>query len=66
MASIGPVSTGISGQRYAIPRIVCGVTKSLFLDQADTLLPSLYAFSEPELDPEVAAMFSSMAIAADG
>jgi hypothetical protein len=66
MASMGPVSTGISGQRYAVPRLVRGVAESLFLEQADALLPSLFAFSEPELDPEAAAMFSPAAIAVDG
>lgn len=61
MASMGPVSTGISGHRYAIPRIVRGITESLFLEQADTLLPNLRGFAEPELDPSAAAMFSSIA-----
>ena len=61
MASMGPVSTGISGHRYAIPRIVRGITQSLFLEQADTLVPDLRGFAEPELDPCAAAMFSTMA-----
>jgi FAD-dependent urate hydroxylase len=61
MASMGPVSTGISGHRYAIPRIVRGITESLFLEQADTLLPNLRGFAELELDPSAAAVFSSIA-----
>ncbi len=59
MASMGPVSTGISG--YAIPRLVRGITESLFLEQADTLLPDLRGFAEPELEPCTATMFSPVA-----
>ena len=61
VASMGPVSTGISGHRYAIPRLVRGITESLFLEQADTLLPDLHGFAEPELEPCAATMFSPVA-----
>jgi FAD-dependent urate hydroxylase len=61
MASMGPVSTGISGHRYAIPRLVRGITESLFLEQADTLLPDLRSFAERKLAPCAASMFSPVA-----
>ena len=64
MASTGPVSIVIGGQRYAVPRIVRGLTESLFLEQADALLPSLQAFSEPGLDPAT-AIFNPVALAGD-
>ncbi len=59
--SMGPVSTGISGHRYAVPRLVRGITRSLFLEQADTLLPDLRGFAEPEPEPYAAAMFAPIA-----
>jgi cation diffusion facilitator CzcD-associated flavoprotein CzcO len=58
MASMGPISTGITGQRYAIPRLVRGVTGSLFLEQVDTILPDLRGFDEPDIDPAAATMFT--------
>jgi FAD-dependent urate hydroxylase len=61
MASMGPVSTGISGHRYAIPRLVRGITEGLFLEQTETLLPDLRGFAEPELEPCAATMFSPVA-----
>jgi FAD-dependent urate hydroxylase len=57
MASMGPVSAGISGHRYTIPRIVRAITESLFLQQAETVLSDLRSFAEPEIDPSAAAMF---------
>jgi cation diffusion facilitator CzcD-associated flavoprotein CzcO len=66
MASMGPVSTGISGHRYAIPRVVRGITESLFLEQSATFLPDLGRFAEPELDPRAAAMFSPVPVRFEG
>jgi cation diffusion facilitator CzcD-associated flavoprotein CzcO len=58
MVSMGPVSTSITGHRYGVPRLVRGVTRSLYLEQEDGLLASLRGFIEPEIDPDAAAMFS--------
>lgn len=58
MLSMGPVSTSITGQRFGAPRVVRGVSRSLFLEQKDELLDSLRNFAEPEIDPAAAAMFS--------
>jgi cation diffusion facilitator CzcD-associated flavoprotein CzcO len=56
--SMGPVATSITGHRYGVPRLVCGIIRSLFLEQADAVLPSLHGFAEPEIDPDAATMYS--------
>jgi cation diffusion facilitator CzcD-associated flavoprotein CzcO len=67
MASMGPVASSITGHRYGIPRVVHGITSSLFLEQEAALLPSLRGFAEPEIDPAAATMYSpAPALAADG
>jgi hypothetical protein len=50
-----------------VPRVVRGITRSLLLEQEAALLPSLHSFTEPEIDPEAATLYSRMpAFAADG
>ena len=66
MASMGPVSAGISTHSYSILRVVRGITESLFLEQADTVLPDLLSFAEPELDPRAAAMMGPLVVANAG
>jgi len=61
--SMTPVATGITGQRYGVPRVVRGITRSLFLEQSGDILPSLYAYDDPELDPAAATRFSLAAAA---
>jgi len=66
--SMGPVATSITGHRFGVPRLVRGITSSLFLEQAGDILPSLYAFDEPEIDPVAATMYrrgSSQDLAAE-
>ena len=58
-ASMGPVSTSITGHRFGVPRVVRGITQSMFLEQADEALPSLQTFAEPEIDPAAADMYST-------
>lgn len=58
MISMGPVSTSITGHRYGVPRLVRGITRSLFLEQEDGLLAGLRGYAEPEIDAEAATMFS--------
>lgn len=43
-------TAGISQLKYATERIVSGVTRRLFLEQADSYLPGLLAYDEVELD----------------
>lgn len=67
MVSMGPVASSITGHRYGVPRVVRGITSSLFLEQADALLPSLREFAEPEIDPAAATMYcAAPPLAADG
>jgi cation diffusion facilitator CzcD-associated flavoprotein CzcO len=48
--SCGPHSTSISGHKHALPRLIRGVTGSLFREQSASLLPSVKAYDEVELD----------------
>ena len=48
--SCGPHSTSISGHKYAVPRLVQGITSGLFLEQSAALVPALKAYKEIELD----------------
>ncbi|MGQ9369283.1 NAD(P)-binding domain-containing protein [Azospirillum sp. ST 5-10] len=50
IVSMGPHSTSISGHKYSIPRVVAGVTRSLFREQSDWLVPALRAYDEVELE----------------
>ncbi len=49
IVSCGPHSTSISGHKYAIPRLVQGITSSLFLEQQAWLVPTLKRYDEVEL-----------------
>ena len=51
--SMGPHTTSASGHKYAIPRLVSGITRALMLEQAHELLPALHAYDEIELRPVV-------------
>ena len=67
MVSMGPVASSITGHRYGVPRVVRGITRSLFLEQADAVLPSLRDFAEPEIDPAAAVAYNPPTpLAADG
>ena len=48
--SHGPHSTSISGHKYALPKLVRGLTRQLLLGHADGLVHGLRAFAETELD----------------
>jgi cation diffusion facilitator CzcD-associated flavoprotein CzcO len=47
--SHGGQCASISGHRYALPRLVRGIVRGFFLDQAETLLPDLAAYDEREV-----------------
>lgn len=53
VVSMGPHTTSASGHKYAIPRLVSGITRALMLEQSATLLPALHAYDEIELRPTV-------------
>lgn len=48
-ASHGPHCTSISGHKHALPLVVRGITRQLFLDQATQLVPNLQLYAESEL-----------------
>jgi hypothetical protein len=47
--SHGPHSTSISGHRHCVPRVVRGVTRRLFTDQASSFLDGMKAFDVVDL-----------------
>lgn len=47
--SMGPHSTSISGHKYSVPRLIRGITRSLFLEQQDRLPAMLRDYREPEI-----------------
>ncbi len=49
--SHGPHSTSISGLRQSVPRVVAGITRLLFVEQAGALLDGLRAYDAPDLVP---------------
>ncbi|MFK8022431.1 MAG: FAD/NAD(P)-binding protein [Ilumatobacter sp.] len=48
--SQGPHSTSISGHRHALPRLIRGITRRLFLDGADSVIDDLVAYESRDLD----------------
>lgn len=49
LVSMGLSGAAISGFRYSVPRLVAGITRSLFLEDADTLLDQFRSYKEPEM-----------------
>lgn len=47
--SMGLSGSAISGFRYALPRLVDGITRSLFLEDAETIYQQFSAYAEPEM-----------------
>jgi cation diffusion facilitator CzcD-associated flavoprotein CzcO len=46
IASLGPVCNGITGLKHGVPRLVAGVTRALFLEDADRHLDDLMCYDE--------------------
>lgn len=51
--SLGPLSSSSSNMKYALPRIVKGVTRQLFLDGADAMLDEIVSQTHDELTPDI-------------
>jgi FAD-dependent urate hydroxylase len=51
VASMGPHTTSASGHKYAVPRLVAGITGALMAEQSADLLSALHAYDEAELRP---------------
>jgi hypothetical protein len=49
MVSMGLSGSAISGLKYAVPRLVHGITRSLFVEDAATQYESFSTYSVPEL-----------------
>jgi hypothetical protein len=47
--STGPHSTGISGHKHALPRVVRALVRRLFLEQEDGILAALRAYDDIDL-----------------
>jgi FAD-dependent urate hydroxylase len=47
--SMGPHTTSSSGHKYAVPRLVGGITRALMRAQQDGLLPTLQGYGDAEL-----------------
>jgi cation diffusion facilitator CzcD-associated flavoprotein CzcO len=45
--SLGPVCNGVTGLKYGAPKIVAGVVKSLFIEDADQHLAQLMSYDHP-------------------
>jgi hypothetical protein len=47
--SMDPHSTSISGHKYSVPRVVRGITRSLFLEQQHRIMDDIHAYREREI-----------------
>lgn len=61
--SMGPHSTSISGHRYALPRLIRGLVRRLFLEQEEHIIPDLVAYKDVDL--VIPPHLQKMAIAAE-
>jgi len=53
--SMGPHTTSSSGHKYAVPRLVAGLTQAFMREQADAVMPTLHDYDFAELDTRTAA-----------
>ncbi len=51
IASLGPISNGVTGMKYGLPRIVDAVAGGLFHEAADDFLRDLAGYREHHFDP---------------
>ncbi len=48
LASLGLSASALSGMKYALPRLVQGVARQLFLDDGETILRDYFAYADEE------------------
>lgn len=53
LVSMGLSASAISGFKYSVPRVVRGITRSLFLEDVDTTYAHFSEYAEPEMRGEV-------------
>ena len=51
IASLGPISNGVTGMKYGAPRLADAVSGSLFREQAGRFADALAAYRHPHFDP---------------
>jgi len=51
LASLGPVSNGVTGLKYGVPRIAGALIKALFTAESARYLAAMAAYAEPHFDP---------------
>jgi FAD-dependent urate hydroxylase len=51
LPSLGPISNGVTGMKYGLPRIADAVARSLFQDKAEDFLRDLADYREHHFDP---------------
>lgn len=52
--SFGPSGSSINGMKFAVPKLVDGITRDLFVDDIDAHYRSLLAFDTPEFEIDAA------------
>ncbi len=53
LVSMGLSGSAISGFKYSVPRVVRGITKSLFLEDVDSTYAQFSSYAEPEMRGDV-------------
>ena len=53
LVSLGPISNGVTGLKYGVPRIADALMKALFREDAPGYLSALSAYCEPHFDPRL-------------
>ncbi len=53
LVSLGPVSNGVTGLKYGVPRIADALLKALFREEAPRYLSALAAYCEPHFNPRL-------------
>ncbi|MDR3373879.1 MAG: NAD(P)/FAD-dependent oxidoreductase [Ancalomicrobiaceae bacterium] len=51
LPSLGPISNGVTGIKYGLPRIVDGVVKALFAEESGRFLSELAGYCHAHFDP---------------
>lgn len=53
LASLGPISNGVTGLKFGVPRVVSALVKALFIEDSNRYLEALAAYDEPHFDPGI-------------
>ena len=53
VVSLGPISNGVTGLKYGVPRIADALIRALFTEEAPRYLSALAAYCEPHFNPRL-------------